>query len=240
MNWHQHPKAVDQLAAAYVLGTLQGPARRRFESVLQCKPELTRAVDEWSQRLVPLLTVLPPVPPSPALWERIAQRAGIAAPVPVHSAWWKRWLAPIPAGALAMGLLVGVVVPQLWHAQTDSAQETQLPQSYVGVLANAQGKPGVIVSSLRHGRVVEIKQIAPVVLAAGRELHLWRIDKDGHATALGAVANEKWARMTLKEEAEKVFFPAVELAVSSELQGSQPQTPALPYVYRGLCGKLWR
>lgn len=240
MNWHQHPSAVDQLAAAYVMGTLQGPARRRFEAVMQWKPELAQAVTDWTQRLVPMLTTLPPMEPTPALWVHIARRAGIAEPLAERPAWWKRYLAPIPAGALAMGLVVGAVVPQVWQAQVDSSQETQLPQSYVGVLANAQGKPGLIVSSLRQGRTVEFKQIAPVVLAAGHELHLWRIEKDGKATSLGPIPNEKWARIALSAPAETVFFSAVELAVSTERQGSHPQHPELPFVYRGLCGKLWR
>ncbi len=246
MNWYQHPSAVDQLAAAYVMGTLQGPARRRFEAVMQGQPALAQAVTDWTQRLVPMLTTLPPMEPTPALWAHIARRAGIAgaggvaAPLAARPAWWKRYLMPIPAGALAMGLVVGVVVPRVWQAQMDNAQETQLPQSYVGVLANAQGQPGLIVSSLRRGRTVEFKQITPAVLAAGRELHLWRIDKDGKATSLGPIPNEKWARIELNAPAETVFFPAVELAVSTERPGSQPEQPELPFVYRGLCGKLWR
>ena len=46
--------------------------------------------------------------------------------------------------------------------------------------------------------------------------------------------------MSIADTAEKVFFPAVELAVSVEPAGSAPTAPALPYVYRGLCGKLWK
>jgi anti-sigma-K factor RskA len=240
MNWHQHPNVVDQLAAAYVMGTLQGPARRRFEAVLQWKPELNHAVTAWTERLVPMLTSLPPMQPGAGLWQKIAQRAGIVTAVPVQSAWWRRWLGPIPAGALTMGLLLGAVLPQIWQAQIDDQQGAQMPQSYVGVLANAKGQTGVIVSSLRRGRVVEIKQPAPAILPVGRELHLWRIDKEGKFTSLGPVPNEKWARIELTDSAEKIFFPAVELAISSELQGSRPAQPQLPMVYRGLCGKLWK
>ena len=38
----------------------------------------------------------------------------------------------------------------------------------------------------------------------------------------------------------QVFFPAVELAVSVEAAGTTPAVPTQPFVYRGLCGKLWR
>lgn len=239
MNWYQHPNAVDQLAAAYVMGTLHGPARRRFEAVMLWNPALTGAVTDWTQRMAPLLTALPPMAPGAELWPRIAQRAGLVPPALDRLPWWRRLLAPVPAGALAMGLLVGLVVPQVWQAQIESQQESQLPQSYVGVLANGQGKPGMIVSSLRRGRVVELKQIAPYSLAAGRVLHLWRVDKEGKATSLGPIPNQKWARIALNEPAEAVFFPAVELLVTSEREGSAPVQPEMPAVYRGLCGKLW-
>ena len=247
MNWHQNPSAVDQLAASYVLGTLQGRARRRFEAVMRTSPDLADAVASWTERLVPMLTTLPPMEPSAALWDSIARRSGVAAgggaSATVGAASiprWRRWLAPIPAGALAMGLLLGSVLPALWQAQLDSQRGSQLPESYVGVLATAQGKPGLIVSSLRRGRVVEVKQIAPVDVPAGRTLHLWRIDKDGNTASLGPIPSGKWVRIALSEPAEKVFFPAVELAVSIEPLGSNPTTPSQAYVYRGLCGKLWR
>jgi hypothetical protein len=50
----------------------------------------------------------------------------------------------------------------------------------------------------------------------------------------------KILHVPLKEPAEKAFFAAVELAVSTELEGKVPGTPSLPYVYRGLCGKVWK
>ncbi len=247
MNWHQNPSAVDQLAASYVLGTLQGRARRRFEAVMRTQPALADAVASWTQRLGPMLATLPPMEPSAALWDSIARRSGTATVSAAAGAaagtsvpWWRRWLAPIPAGALAMGLVLGSVLPALWQAQVGNEKGSQLPESYVGVLATAQGKPGLIVSSLRRGKVVEVKQLAPVDVPAGRGLHLWRIDKDGNTASLGPIPPGKWVRIALSEPAEKVFFPAVELAVSIEPLGSHPLVPSQAYVYRGLCGKLWR
>ncbi|MES2946242.1 MAG: anti-sigma factor [Pseudomonadota bacterium] len=248
MNWYHHPAAIDQLASAYVLGTLQGRARRRFEAVLLTNTACQAAVADWTQRLVPLLTTLPPMQAGPDVWERIAGRAGIVdASPPVKTSFWRRWLAPvfvpIPAGSLAVALLVGLVVPVVWQSYTESQRQSQLPESYVGVLATAQGKPGLIVSSLRYGRTVEIKQMAPgasPVVPAGQTLYLWRIDKNGNTTPLGPIPDGKWVRLPLAEPAEKVFFSAVELAVSLEAAGSSPVAPGQAFVYRGLCGKLWR
>jgi anti-sigma factor RsiW len=109
MNWYRHPELVDQLASSYVLGTLQGGARRRFESVMAGDAAMRQAVQDWTDRLSPLLTTLPPVEPSPDLWAAIEARTGTAPPAPLP--WWKRWLAPLPVGALAMGLFIGVSRP---------------------------------------------------------------------------------------------------------------------------------
>lgn len=204
------------------------------------QPQLLAAVEGWTQRLGPLYTALPVQTPSAALWGRIASATGQAPVVAKVQRWWQRWLAPVPAGALAMGLVVGAMVPALWQAEMARQADTELPASYVGVLATALGQPGLVISSLRHGKVVDIKQVTPVPVPPGQVLYLWRIDKAGVVTGLGPLPNGKWTHMALNEPAEKVFFSAVELAVSLEPAGTQPQTPSQPFVYRGLCGKLWQ
>lgn len=239
MNWYHHASAVEQLAAAYVLGTLRGRARQRFEAVMWRQPQLVAAVEGWTQRLGPLHQALPVQAPSAALWGRIAQATGNAPVVAKSPSWWQRLLAPVPAGALAMGLVVGAMVPALWQAEMARQADMELPASYVGVLGTAHGQPGLVISSLRHGKVVDIKQVTPVPVPAGQVLYLWRIDKTGASTGLGPLPTGKWAHMALSEPAEKTFFTAVELAVSLEAAGTQPSAPSQPFVYRGLCGKLW-
>lgn len=240
MNWYRNPSAIEQLAAAYVAGTLRGRARRRFESVMQSRPELVAAVNDWTQRLGPLHQALPEQAHSAALWNRIAKATTHTAAAEAAPPWWRRLLAPAPAGALAMGLFMGVLVPVVWQAHTEQQRGMELPDSYVGVLATAQGQTGLIISSLRKGKRVDIKQVTPVDVPAGQALYLWRIDKAGAVAAVGPLPNGKFTHLDLDESAEQVFFPAVELAVSLEPSGTRPDAPTSPYVYRGLCGKLWR
>lgn len=245
-TWRNHPPLVDLLAGAYISGALQGPARRRFEAVCRQDPAVAAAAEAWARRLMPLNLIQPPMAPSSATWQAIAQRTGTPSSEDAATSaarksppWWQRLLMPIPVSALALGVMLGTLLPSLWQAQ-QSTQKTLLPDSYVGVLATAEGKPGLIVSSLRHGRAIEIKQVAAVALNDGQELHLWRIDKEGRVTSIGPIPSAKFARVPLPEPAEKLFFTAVELAVSIEAQGSRPVRPSQPFAYRGLCGKLWQ
>ena len=239
MNWYRNPSAIEPLAAAYVAGTLRGRARRRFEAVMRRQPALVAAVNDWTERLAPLHRALPAQAPGAELWSRIAKATGTA-PAAVAPSWWRRLLAPAPAGALALGLLMGTLLPVMWQAYGDYQRDMELPASYVGVLATAQGQPGLIISSLRRGKVVDIKQVTPVAVPPGQTLYLWRIDKAGVIEAVGPLPHGNFTHLALSDTAEQVFLPAVELAVSLEPVGAQPGAPTQPFVYRGLCGKLWR
>jgi len=238
MNWHQHPDLINQLAAEYALGTLRGLARQRFETMMHKRPDVMHTSIAWQTRLSPLLETLPEVSPHESTWLKISSR--LWQRVEAEKApWWRRLLAP-PLAALVLGLMMGAVLPSLWQARNDPEKLTQLPESYVGVLATQTGKPGLIVSSLRQGITVDIKQLAAVSIADGNTLYLWTVDKAGKLSPVGPVPNKKFSSVQLPEPAEKVFFSAVELAVSIEPVGLKPASPSQPFVYRGLCGKLWR
>jgi anti-sigma-K factor RskA len=59
------------LAAEFVLGTLQGLARRRYRYYLKQYPTLNQALDQWQGDLGSLADQLPEVKPNPELWRKI-------------------------------------------------------------------------------------------------------------------------------------------------------------------------
>jgi anti-sigma-K factor RskA len=262
--WHDHPETLRRLAAAYALGTLSGPARRRFGAVMRQRPDAAQAVAAWNRRWVPVAQQLTPQVPSEALWARIeartfgadavvqqtppaASRAVPTAPSPLQrlARALQALLAPAPAFALAAGLMAGVLLPeqlaQLNRSPADPEAVTELPASYVGVLATAQGRTGLIVSSLRRGQVLDVKRVQAVNVPAGQTLFLWTLDAQGRAQPIGALNNAPFSRVALPRPAEDLFAQAVELGVTLEAPGSAPTVPsAAGFVYRGLCGKLWR
>lgn len=245
---------LDRLAADYALGTMRGGARRRFERAMHDDPRVARAVLQWQQRLLPLDATVAPLPAGDALWARIERQAFGAAATPARAEagaaarpsalpalqrWWQRLLAPVPAGALALGLLLGSVGPGLWQQLHGGAEQTQLPESYVGVLATADGRQGLIVSSLRRGLQVDVKRITAVEVPPGQTLFLWSLDTHGQPQAIGALPPGPFVTLSLPQPAEALFQRAHELAVSIEPAGGAPARPGGDYVYRGLCGKLW-
>jgi len=248
MNYRR-PELRERLASEYVLGTLHGRARPRFQQLLHADAELQARVAFWEQQLMPMAAPVSAVAPSAKVWEAIAARVA-----PREQAVRARpggllrglanWFDLRTLGAVAAGLFVGVAVtligPRLLDRDAADVAESQLPQSYVGVLATADGRTGLIVSSLRHGKVMDVKQVLRVPVATGHTLYLWTIDADGNARPIGPVPQGSFVQVPLSESSEKLFGMATELALSIEPVNSAPAQPSGAFVYRGLCGKLWR
>lgn len=73
MNYH-NPQLADLLAAEYVLGTLKGRARQRFDGLLHASPSLRQRVQEWELRLNTLAQDVPPVTPPQKAWDDLQAR----------------------------------------------------------------------------------------------------------------------------------------------------------------------
>jgi anti-sigma-K factor RskA len=106
------PQARDELAAEYVLGTLEAREAAEVAAALPADPDLAAAVARWEARLAPLTALAAPEAPPPGLWARIEAILDPPAPQPV--AWFRR-LAPwrfgaIGATAVAAGLAALLVL----------------------------------------------------------------------------------------------------------------------------------
>lgn len=93
---------VDRLAAEYVLGTLRGRARRRFERWL-VSPQVGALVTAWEDRLAGLEPPLKGVTPPAAAWQGIENRLGLRK---LRRTPLTRWLAV--AASIALVALVSV------------------------------------------------------------------------------------------------------------------------------------
>lgn len=252
MNYRR-PLLRDRLAAEYVLGTLHGYARARFERLLRDDIELGGRVTFWQRHLTPMASVLSTRAPSSRVWEGIAARIVTSERVPAQAernALWRflKWFDLRTMGTVAAGLLLGVALsimgPGLLREYGITAivakNESQLPESYVGVLATVDGRTGLIVSSLRQGNVMDVKRVLPVPIAEGSTLFLWVIEGKDKTRPIGAIPPGAFVNVALPQTSEKLFAAATELAVSIEPINTAPLQPSGAFVYRGLCGKLWR
>src|SRR5256886_16572447 len=91
------PERLERLAREYALGTLAGPARRRFERVLRQTPAALRAVGAWQERLGGLAGAVPPMQPGESVWRGVGERLVGLAPG------WARRPLPLPWGGVSVG-----------------------------------------------------------------------------------------------------------------------------------------
>lgn len=181
---YSRPDRADRLAAEYVLGTLHGPARRRFEALLPSHPALRDAVAAWQARLTPLSDSVPPVAPSPAAWQGIEQRL-FGKPAPAASLpWWQRLGVWRSISGLATTAALALLVV---------GSQTPAPQAPIIVVLGsnpeaAQALNASFVASVSaDGRALVLKPLQPLTLSAGRALELWAVPPAGAPRSLGLV-----------------------------------------------------
>lgn len=183
------PSLADALAAEYVAGTLRGPARRRFETLLPSHPALQSAVRAWQLRLMPLTAVLPPEPPSPQVWQRIEARLFPAATTSYAQ---RRAAEPGAWRGLAFwrGLAGFASVAALSLAVLLASPQPEAPPVVVVLQATeaGTGMAGTLVASFSaDGQAVVARPITPVAVQADRVLELWWAPAEGAPTSLGLI-----------------------------------------------------
>lgn len=80
---YDNAKLRRMLAAEYVLGTLQGRARRRFERLASADAATRAEIQFWETRLADLAANLAPQTPPPAIWQKLEQQIGPERPATV-------------------------------------------------------------------------------------------------------------------------------------------------------------
>jgi len=238
------PERLDRLAREYALGTLAGPARRRFERLLRQTPVAMRAVGAWQERLGGLAGAVPAMQPSDSVWRRLEERLFVSArAAPRGPLQWLWGVLSVRAlGGVLAGALLCVALLRFQPALIGlEPQLDALPQSYVGLLTDVAGKPTVLASSKRHGRLMTVKLLQPVAIPAGSVAQLWALPKDGSAAfPVGVVPGSGTATVALADTSEKLFFDVSRLAVSIEAAPAKPgDKPSGDFVLSGHCVKLW-
>jgi anti-sigma-K factor RskA len=241
------PERLERLAREYALGTLTGPARRRFERLLRATPAAMSAVGAWQERLAGLASAVPALQPTDSVWRTLERRLFLSSARTASApAGPRQWLWGLLSGRALGGALAGVFLCALllrlqpgligMEPQTDA-----LPASYVGLLTDSAGKPTLLASSRRHGRRLTVKLLQPVAIPAGSVAQLWALPRDGSAAfPVGVIPGTGSATVALADTSEKLFFNVSRLAVSIEASPAKAgDKPSGDFVLSGHCVKHW-
>jgi anti-sigma-K factor RskA len=212
------PETIDRLAAEYVLGTLRGGARRRFERWRVESPAVETRCRFWESRLSALATQIKPVRPPAHLWPQIQARLNLAPSLVVRKA--PRWA--IAAGVAIVALLGAL----LWRTAVFEGK----PQ-VVATIAESSGVPHWSIEA--RGEELTVKTERAPRQPPGKAFELWALRQGGAApVSLGLLPTEGRTRHNLTADQQMALADSMQLAVSIEPEGGSPtKLPTGPVVY---------
>ncbi|WP_300753728.1 anti-sigma factor [Janthinobacterium sp.] len=226
MNIRGNDTLRQKLASEYVLGTLKGGARRRFEGWLHNDAGLRNITAEWRQRLEPMAEFATPVAPPKRVWKQIEQRLHLAP----QGGWalWRDslsfWRSLGMASSAIAALLVIVVTTRLLEA----------PQiNYVASLTDEKAQTALLLTAdSRHG-ALEVRMVGNAPVPSDKDLELWAVPKSGNPRSLGVLADKGSVKLALNQRA--IGNDVALLAVTLEPKGGSPNPdgPTGPILYKG-------
>ena len=141
-------------------------------------------------------------------------------------------------GVIATLGVIGLF-PEVLPIEAIVQERGTLPQSYVGLLTDAQNNAVLLASSTRYGRILSIKRLRSVDVPSGRVAVLWALPRDAAPFVVGVVPLAEKGTLTLADTSEKLFTNVPRLAVSFETGVPAPGATPSPFVLTGHCVKLW-
>lgn len=232
---YSNPQLRDRLAAEYVLGTLSGRARARFQALLRYDAGLRSLVAEWEARLTPLALAAGEIAPPPHVWRAISRRiAGMARGGGwAGLAFWRGLAVASTAFTLVLATFIGM------------APQPEPPMAMVAVMADDKGQPAMVVSwpqmkAARDPHIrIKVVQEHPT-MAPGTEWELWMLPPGKAApVSLGLITTDVDQTMKLKRALASRMGEAWGIAMSVEPKGGSPTgSPTGPVIFKGQCVKV--
>ena len=232
------PNGKDLRAGEYVLGTLEDAERRQVEVDLQSDPVLAGYVDEWSNRLAPMIDMVRPVAPSPAVWRRIERAVGPEPGKPTQGhkslgrlwervSFW-RWTTAGTGFAAVAALVLLVVSVALQPTVIDGPPR-------VAALSETGQSPSWLITVDADARQIDVQPAESITIEAGRAFELWLLPASGdEPLSLGLLDVAGPSQLQLEGEVLAALAGTPALAISLEPGGGSPTgLPTGPVVYQG-------
>ncbi len=236
MASYRNPELRDRLAAEYVLGTLVGRARARFQSLMRYDPGLRQTVAEWEERLTPLARAGKEIAPPDRVWRAIDRRVRR---VERRAGWWeslalwRTFAVTSAAFVVALGVAIGMM------------PRPEPPISTVAVMSDNDGKAAMVVAwppmkAMRDPHIrVKIVQDHPT-MAPSTSWELWLLPGGKAApVSLGQVGLDRLQVVRLPHAVTAKMQGAWGMALSIEPAGGSPTgAPTGPIIFKGECVRI--
>jgi anti-sigma-K factor RskA len=215
---------IELLAAEFVIGTLSGAARRRFQRLCERQAAANAARARWEDRFATLALQLARVEPRQETWQAIYRRITAAKVTPIGTRLRKRQWLPLAAAAAILGIAV-------WLGPRLLSPPTQV----VAVLGADVQHPQWRIERTPDAQQLRVTTIAAMTSNPQHAFELWALPRDGKAPiSLGLLPRTGNAAYQLSNRQTAAVLAAGKLAVSVEPPGGSPTgAPTGPVIMVG-------
>jgi len=208
---YETQELLDRLAAEHVLGTLRGPARRRFERLCAESAAARGALHRWEDDWSVLSHSLRPIQPSERVWANVSRRLFGARSAAPRVSRWRTWQLAAAASLIAVALIVALIV----HQQ-------QPPLQTLAVLGTDSAHPLWRIERRTQLAALTIRVVGPVQRLPGKAYELWALPRGGAPVSLGLLPAGGTYERTLNSAQRAALLAADKVAVSVEPAGGSP------------------
>jgi anti-sigma-K factor RskA len=224
MRLSRSPK-LDALCGEYLLGTLRGAARRRFERALRDDPLVALRYQYWRQLFDLRHSETIAIQPTPSLWSRLERELNLRryrVPWYRRLGIWRLW-AGLATAALMLGLALNLLLPRFGPEFTDIAQ-----------LAGEDTSTLVTAALSADGKQLTLRAARPVLAGPNQSYELWLLPQSGEAPISLAVLGQLDAQFALPAAHAPRILAGAKFAISVEPAGGSPTgAPTGPVILVG-------
>ena len=202
---------LDALCGEYLVGTLRGAARRRFERALREEPLVTGRLEYWQSVVAPRYTKMMEAQPTAAVWNRLERELGLArfrAPWHKRAAFWRGWAV---AATAALLVVLGV----------DYVRQEAPPAQIAQLSGKGPGMPVITAHLSRDSSTMVLHSSRPLIAGPSQSYELWLLTPDSKVLSV-AVVGTLDIRFEVPEALRDRLRQGGRLAISVEPPGGSP------------------
>ncbi|NMH60053.1 anti-sigma factor [Alteromonas ponticola] len=224
MNYVNDENLYKLLAAEYVLGTLVGKARARFQKLMMEYPQVTKAVWDWERYFSTMNAKLLPIEPPPALYKKIeaklfAETGGDTDNIVPITPQPRQVKSSSSRLTIYSGLAAVVAVLIATFLIYQRPPVSPVEDKTVAIVQNSEAKSLWLIDIQDQGIVVTAT--ANVTQYSDKDYELWMVPKQGDAPiSLGVIPKSGKRSLTIVDGFDITNLAA--LAVSLEPLGGSP------------------
>ena len=235
---YDNQQLIDMLSAEYVLGSLQGAARIRFEQLIQQRSDWAKTLNWWQTHLHLLAETVHAVKPRKQVWQQIENRLWNKKGQSNASNWWRilNW-----RNTALLSTSLAFIFATFLAVQAPNKPSISEPTA-VAMLANDKAQAGWLLSLANNAgsnAEIRVNSLASLQIKNQNAYELWLLPTDKSKPISLCLLPQKGNKVLVVPANLVAMLSESGLAVSVEPMGGSPTgQPTGAVLYQGKLVKV--